>query len=116
MTKEKLSGYEKKLREEKERLSNEVKKYSEAEDFGADTDHLEEEADESESYLNRMSMASDLKKSLNEVDMALNKIAMGTYGVCSKCEKEISEKVLDVAPESELCMDCKGGRDKKNII
>lgn len=107
MTKEKISAYEKKLREQKEKLMTEVKKYSEAEDFGNDTDHLEEEADESESYANRMSIASALKSRVNEIDMALNKIIMGTYGICAKCGGEISEKVLEAAPESELCADCK---------
>jgi len=107
MTKEKLSAYEKKLRDEKERLMNEIKKYSEAEDFGADVDHGDEEADESESYANRMSIATALKAEVNEIDMALNKIAMGTYGTCGKCGKEISEEVLSVAPESEFCSDCK---------
>ena len=107
MTKEKRAAYEKKLREQKEKLANEIKKYSEAEDFGSDIDHLEEEADESESYANRMSIAYALKSRVNEIDMALNKIIMGTYGVCAKCNKEISEKVLEAAPESELCADCK---------
>ncbi len=107
MDKKKISAYEKKLKTEKERLTKEIEKYSEAEDFGADIDHGDEEADESESYSNRMAMASDLKKDLNEVDMALNRIAMGTYGVCARCKKEIADEVLDVAPESELCANCK---------
>jgi len=107
MTKEKISAYEKNLKEEKEKLTVEIKKYSEAEDFGDDVDHLEEEANESESYANRMSIALSFKARLNEIDMALNKIIMGTYGVCEKCAIEISEKVLEVAPESELCSSCK---------
>ena len=109
MTKEKIAAYEKKLRDQKEKLMVEIKKYSEAEDFGDDADHLEEESDESESYANRMSIASALKSRVNEIDMALNKLGMGSYGVCSKCAKEISEKVLEAAPESELCVDCKKG-------
>ncbi|MBI4085526.1 MAG: hypothetical protein HY432_03435 [Candidatus Liptonbacteria bacterium] len=107
MEKENISNYEKKLKEQKTRLEADIKKYSEAEDFGNDADHLEEEADESESYANRMAIASDLKKDLNEVDMALNRIKMGTYGICTKCGGEISEDILDIAPESELCTDCK---------
>lgn len=107
MTKEKISAYEKKLRAEKERLIGEIKKYSEAEDFGADIDHGDEEADESESYSNRMSIATALKAEVNEIDMALNRIAMDTYGVCGKCGGKISDEVLTVAPESEFCSSCK---------
>ena len=67
--KEKISAYEKRLREEKEKLTAKIQKYSEVEDFGNDVDHGDEEADESESYGNRMSIASDLKVEVNEIDM-----------------------------------------------
>jgi len=54
-----------------------------------------------------MSISAALKAEVNEIDMALNKIAMGTYGTCGKCGMEISEEVLEVAPESEFCAACK---------
>lgn len=109
LSKEKISDYEKILKKEKAELLSKIQKYSEAEDFGSDIDHLEEEADESQSFANRMSIAQTLKERVNEIDMALNRIRLGNYGICENCGKEISEEVLKVAPESNLCSSCKKG-------
>ena len=42
------------------------------------------------------------------IDQALRRIEAGTYGVCGNCENEISIHRLRVAPESTLCVECKG--------
>lgn len=110
LTKEKISEYEKELKKGKAELLVKIGKYSEAEDFGNDVDHLEEEADESQSFVNRMSIAQALKDQVNEIDMALNRIHLGTYGICENCGQEISEKVLNLVPESNLCENCKSDR------
>ncbi len=107
LTKEKISEYEKKLKQGKTELLVKIGKYSEVEDFGNDVDHLEEEANESESFANRMSIAQTMKERVNEIDMALNRIHLGTYGACENCGKEISEEVLSLVPESNLCSQCK---------
>lgn len=110
LSQEKISEYEKKLKQDKTELLVKIGKYSEAEDFGSDVDHFEEEADESESFANRMSIAQTMKERVNEIDMALNRIRLGMYGVCEQCGKEISEEVLRIAPESNLCENCKSNR------
>lgn len=107
LSKEKISEYEKELKREKGELLAKIGKYSEAEDFGDDIDHSEEEANESESFANRMAIAQTMKGRVNEIDMALNRIRLGTYGVCENCSGEISEEVLKIAPESNLCSRCK---------
>src|SRR3989338_60479 len=99
LSQEKISEYEKKLKRDKTELLAKIEKYSEAENFGDDVDHLDEEADESESFANRMSIAQTMKERVNEIDMALNRIRLGTYGACAQCGKEISEKVLSIVPE-----------------
>lgn len=107
LTQEKISAFGKKLKQEKTDLLLKIEKYSEAEDFGDDIDHAEEEANESESFANRMAIAQTMKERVNEIDMALNRIRLGSYGVCEQCGKEISEEVLNAAPESNLCSKCK---------
>lgn len=104
---EKIAEYEARLKEEKAKLLPEIEKYSEPEDFGSDVDSLEEEADESESFNDRMAIATTLKGRVNEIDTALNRIKEGKYGACMRCRGEISEAVLDAAPESNLCANCK---------
>ncbi len=52
-------------------------------------------------------MAAEYSARLVDIDSALEKISDNAYGECESCHKEISEKVLAVAPESRLCESCK---------
>jgi len=76
-------------------------------DFGSDVDSGEEESDESEEFGNQMAVAQEYKKRLADIDKALEKIEKKKYGICEKCGKEISLDVLEAAPESKLCKECK---------
>ena len=53
-----------------------------------------------------LGLIESIKKSLDEVDAALQRIADGTYGWCSSCGKEIGAARLDHRPESVHCVDC----------
>jgi len=77
------------------------------EEFGDDVDGFTEETNEAEALGNKLAVNRDLKNRINEIDTALNKIRTGAYGVCEKCGGEISDNVLDVVPESQLCERCK---------
>ena len=108
LTKEKLEHYKKRLEEEKKRLLEEIKTDKDMVDFGDDvSDPEDEEADETEEQGNQMSVEQVLKERIANIDLALQKISEGTYGTCAKCGSPISEKILDVAPESSLCENCK---------
>ncbi|MCL4437566.1 hypothetical protein M1513_00810 [Patescibacteria group bacterium] len=104
---EKIKEYQKKLEEEKARLLAEIKKGESEEDYGDDVDHFDEETDEAEETATQGGIDYDLKKRISEIDLALDDIAEKRYGICKKCGMDISEKVLDVAPESRLCQHCK---------
>ncbi len=65
------------------------------------------ETQESEEFAKQLSMAQAFKGRLIAIDEALLKIDKETYGICEKCGKEISEDVLKLVPESELCQECK---------
>ena len=43
---------------------------------------------------------------LNQVDLAIEKIAKGEYGVCTQCEDSIPEARLKVVPYTEFCTQC----------
>ena len=43
------------------------------------------------------------KDGLEEIDLALSKLARGTYGVCEGCKKPISLRRLAVLPATRLC-------------
>lgn len=51
-------------------------------------------------------VVDDLKANLDEVDAALARIAVGTYGVCIDCGEAIPEKRLTALPASARCIEC----------
>ncbi|MCX7779183.1 MAG: TraR/DksA C4-type zinc finger protein [Patescibacteria group bacterium] len=73
-------------------------------DFG---DKEDEMADEVSAFGDRLSLGSSLEKSLEEVNLALEKIKKGTYGICEKCGQKIDEKRLRALPTAKYCLTCK---------
>lgn len=68
---------------------------------------LEMAADEVEEYEARLPVEFSLETRLRDIELALEKIKRGKYGICEKCGKEISEKRLKVYPEARFCLRCK---------
>jgi DnaK suppressor protein len=104
-----MTQYKEKLQTELSRLLKEIEDNSKPEDYGSDTegDAMEEEADEGEAKANQLAANQALKDRVNEIEEALRRIDAGTYGTCTGCGNPISKEVLDAAPESSLCADCK---------
>jgi DnaK suppressor protein len=50
-------------------------------------------------------LAGSLKEQLDAVEGALRKLDDGTYGVCERCGKPISEARLEAMPASRFCID-----------
>ena|SRR3989344_589957 len=107
LTPQKIQEYTERMEREKKTLLEELKKNAKPEDFGSDIEDNSEEANEAQELGNQISISQVLKERLNEIDGALNRIQTKTYGACKKCGGEISEKLLDLVPESELCEVCK---------
>lgn len=104
---ENIQIYKQKLEERKKYLEEEIKKLNVAADFGDDGNPMDEEADESEEYVNQSAVAQDFKKDLVRINDALVKMENGKYGICEKCKGWIEKEILDVEPESAFCKECK---------
>ena len=52
------------------------------------------------------------KEEIEEIDLALSKMAAGSYGVCEMCQKPISSRRLQVLPATRLCRKCAGKCEK----
>lgn len=76
-------------------------------DFGSDTDHFEEETNETTEHGTQFGIAHELRKRLADVESALEKIEERKYGICENCGKEIELEVLKIVPESRYCKNCK---------
>ena len=46
------------------------------------------------------------KDEVEEIDLALCRMAVGSYGICESCEKLISLKRLEALPATRLCRKC----------
>jgi DnaK suppressor protein len=53
---------------------------------------------------------------LKQVDIAIEKIEEGNYGICAKCEDTIPEARLKVVPYTEFCTQCLSEMEKNNKI
>jgi DnaK suppressor protein len=67
---------------------------------------LEQAADEVEEYSTLLSIEHSLELRLKNINLALEKIKTGKYGICEKCGKEIPIKRLKAFPEAKTCAKC----------
>jgi len=49
---------------------------------------------------------------LQRVDMALQRVEEGTFGLCIHCEKKIQKKRLDAVPWARHCLECQDLQDR----
>lgn len=96
-----------KLLEERKKITSHLKETEKDSTFNNNNEDLEEEADETEEFANYLGVEQIEEDTIHDIDVALDKINTGGYGVCEQCEKEISYELLVVQPESKLCKECK---------
>ncbi|MCF6206770.1 MAG: RNA polymerase-binding protein DksA [Sulfurovum sp.] len=53
------------------------------------------------------------RKELAEIDLALDKIKNGTYGICEMCEEPIGKARLEVKPFARFCITCREINEKE---
>lgn len=106
MTKEQLEQVKERLTASRNDLLKEIGELENT-NFGDDIDSGDEETDETEEAVNNESTKELLKTRLHAVEDALEKIEKGTYGTCESCGKELSERMIEIDPESRLCRECK---------
>ena len=60
-----------------------------------------------------MSLASNARDMLQQIEHALARIEYGTYGVCESCGNPIGKQRLMVFPRATLCMTCKQREERR---
>ena len=65
-----------------------------------------EQATEQENEEVLVQLKADAEEELRQVNVALNKIAEGTYGECEKCSEQIAEARLAAIPFTQFCINC----------
>lgn len=112
-----LKKLEKKLKREKKEIEKELRKFEKEEKFSKKWEtkfpkfngevSLEEKADEVEEYESLKALGEKMEKKLAQINLALEKIEKGNYGICEKCGREIEIERLKIIPEARFCKKCK---------
>jgi RNA polymerase-binding protein DksA len=50
-----------------------------------------------------------------DIDTALRRILVGTYGICVECDEPIPEKRLEAYPTAKRCLDCQRAHDHSKL-
>ena len=78
---------------------------------------LEFEADEGDPELaereKNLSLLATFEERLEEIDLALNKVQEGDYGICKSCGQPIDPERLAIVPETQYCVPCKSRMEKR---
>ncbi len=115
LNKKDLKRFKTMLEESKRQLLVSAKKTL-SEEASFDTDDLPDEIDlASSEYTQSMifRLRDREKFLLAKIDKALARIENGTFGICEKCEEEISAKRLEARPVTTLCIRCKEEQEQK---
>jgi DnaK suppressor protein len=115
LNKKDLKRFKTMLEESKRQLLLSARKTL-TEESSFDTDDLPDEIDlaSSEYSQSMIFRLRDREKFLlAKIDKALARIESGGFGICEKCEEEISMKRLEARPVTTLCIRCKEEQEQK---
>ena len=56
-----------------------------------------------------LALSAQALASVDEIDRAVEKVSLGTYGICEKCGVSIPRERLKALPYASLCVQCKSG-------
>ena len=106
MDKKKLDHFKELLLKQRQQIMN-VGLLNKSDDLHVATDDLSDETDLASSLIQQQLSCTIRDREfakLRRIDMALEKIAEGSYGHCDECDEEISLKRLENQPWAELCI------------
>jgi DnaK suppressor protein len=69
--------------------------------------HMADDATEAFEQAKDLSVRNCVEDTLLDVQDALRKFELGTYGVCESCGEKIDWARLEAKPEARLCIKCK---------
>ncbi len=117
MDKKRLDYYKKKLLARREELLRTIAR-TEEEGRQADDDPTVDLADKAaNSYTKEFlfGMTNTDRALLNQIDVALRRIAEEEYGVCANCEEEMQQKRLEAVPWAKHCINCQEKAEKGQL-
>ncbi len=115
MKKNKLKKFEELLQSIRVEIVGEVEKSGK----GIEAEQMADISDDAARAYDRK-LQGDLEEQewskLKQVEVALEKIEIGGFGICEQCEKEIPEARLEILPYAEFCTQCLSEIEKKSSL
>lgn len=114
MDKSKLKNFQKILEERKTLILNQLDSNAqEIEDLynSEPNDNVDFSNIDTNSQIEQ-TISSNLKQELKEIEISLDKIKRGVYGVCESCEEDISVERLKIKPHAKYCISCRQSMEK----
>ncbi|MFQ5560902.1 MAG: TraR/DksA family transcriptional regulator [Nitrospinota bacterium] len=101
--------YRNKLLAIRERLVGDVEKSRQLskEEVEGDVPDINDDASRTYSRQVILHLGEKERLQLKEVDLSLERLNNGEYGICVECEEEIPSKRLDLIPYTMHCVKCK---------
>ena len=106
---DKVESFRKQLTTRRELLASELRKATA--NFISDEVTYSDSVDQAAADVDRsfaLQMSNRERNILWQIDAALKRIDLGTYGSCERCSESITEARMNVFPFTTLCIDCKG--------
>lgn len=110
-----IKQQEKRLLEETNEIKNQIEKFKKDDPFSDpdrayDNAAIDTDAREQIGHDTIEAEIKELKRRLNDMGIALQKIKDDKYGICDKCQKPISKERLKLMPEAKRCISCEKNR------
>lgn len=123
LTKKELEYYRELILKMKEKILDEIKHISEdtlkksqkdaAGDISGYTYHMADVASDTYDREFSLSLASNERESLYELDDAIKRIDEGTFGICEECKSSIAKTRLKAVPHARLCLKCQEKKEQR---
>lgn len=111
---EKFNQVKEQLQKERKKLLQEVSNsYEACREIGQDG--VPDIGDMSSTAYSRdvlFNVSETQRQRIHDIDVALEQIEKGEYGICMSCGEEISPRRMEVRPFSRYCIECKTDIEK----
>jgi DnaK suppressor protein len=117
-----LERFEKELAEQRERVASQQSQLGDSArrslressgELSAYTFHMADLGTDAMEREQSFLLASNLTRTLAEIDDALRRVKSGEFGVCETCHKAIEMKRLRALPYARCCLACQETEDRR---
>lgn len=85
--------------------SLEVENQNQQDDYGIGN-HLADDATEVFTRERNLAVRGNAQDLLSQVELALQRLGAGSYGLCERCGRPIADERLEALPYATLCITC----------